>query len=224
MLQSHISSSMDKNSIENDFRSVLDQISKVLGRFEVQVKSYQSSSLKDFSKLSVEAKKIALKDAGTYLEVLMSDLDQLENNRYSEGQSLWLALRYFGLRPTSDVFEVLTNGSAIELYSSEGIQLWRNFKVMDVCSYTLEEIFCYTWQERYERDENATNKIMQVISQFSSENPCTVKCSINNTLKEKFSEQKLVVDVHHEHLSPVFNTSHKFAGFIVSSSARIVQN
>lgn len=220
----NLSSSADSSTIIENFRNVLEQTAIILNKFNVKAAPYKHSELRDYSNLTVEAKKIALKDASTYLQVLNTDLDQEENNQYSEGQSLWLALKFFGLRPTSDVFEHLTKQDAIELYSAEGIQLWRNFKFMEVCSYTLEEIFCYTWQERYERDETATQKIIEVISNFSLDNPKTVRCSIKNLLKEKFSVKKLTIDVCHEHLSPVFDYSNRPAGFISSSKVNIISN
>ncbi|MEK6774203.1 MAG: hypothetical protein AABY64_09695 [Bdellovibrionota bacterium] len=217
----------DINLIE-DFKTTLDKISSILNSLGVSATSYHTSYLKDYSKLSSHQKKSALRDSQKYLECLTaSELVEpaTDDDRDTPdlGQSLWFALRHFGLRPTSDLFELLSMNDAVEIYNAEGIQVWRNLKFMEVCSYTLEEIFCYTWQDRYTRSEAATVQIMDVISKFSTISPKSIKCGIKNLLHEKFSVKKLTIDVTHEMLSPVFNSLNAVGGFVVTSKVKILQ-
>ncbi len=94
---------------------------------------------------------------------------------------------------------------------------------MEVCSYNLEEIFCHPWEERYERDDKAIEKIGAVLQDMSTrpEVP-TVKIDVRNILVEKFSEEQLTIDVRHEYLSTLKDEGGNMAGFIALSSGKIL--
>lgn len=217
----------DQTTVEKDFREILEEISSTLFSLGVKVKPYHSPCLDHYSHLSNSQKKLSLSDSTKYLESLTASEFSKENEiteHPDRGEALWLALRFFGLRPTSDLFENLTLDDSIEVYNSAGIQIWRNLRFMEVCSYSLEEIFCYTWQERYNRSDEATNQIINLISKFSPSSPKSVHCQIKNVLYEVFSEKKLVIDVTHKLLSPVFNSANQVGGFVVASKVKIISN
>lgn len=214
----------------NNFREILIKTASLLKYLGVSVVAFHDKNLVDFSKLSVPLKKSAMQDAQNYYNLLSeTELTRNEDENLSEistpGQSVWYALQKTKMRPASDLFSLLSYDDAIEVYSSEDIQVWRNLKFWEVCSYSLEEMYCYTWQERYHRDDGAINKILTLIKNFSPTSPTSIPCNINNLLEEKFSKNKFKIDVTHEILSPLlsYNTNN-IAGFIVVSKVKLLSN
>ncbi len=210
------------------FESVLNQMAQIFLKNGRSVVTFHDKSLKVFSKLSVEMQKKVSTDARVYLETLelfekieseTKATDLAINQGYQ--MLLWAALKYFGLRPTSDLFGYLTEDKIVEVYDAQGLQIWRNFNFFSVCGYSLEEMFCYTWMERYERNDEVMLQIGALMSRLVSGDRETIHCGIHNQLRELKSSEKLIIDAHHEFISPLYNSYNAYSGFVVISSAKL---
>jgi len=84
----------------------------------------------------------------------LSAISELDS--FDHGQILWRTLRSLGYRVFSDFFAHIQRDDIIEIYDSSGFQIWRSFNFFKICSYTLEEIYCVSWLQRYHRDEEFT--------------------------------------------------------------------
>lgn len=215
-------------SLNENFKIVADHITRIINRNGKNVLAYNHSNLLIYSRLEVEQQKKVLHDAKVYLESLES-FDAVSATTHGPNISikddykisLWSALKYFGLRPMSDLFSYLTQEKIVEVYNSQGIQIWRNFNFFEVCGYSIEEMFCYTWMERYERNDEILQQIFSIMSRFLAGENATIKCDIHNQIKELISTEKLTIDAHHEYVSPFYDKENRYAGFIVVSSAKV---
>lgn len=205
-----------------EFKAAAERIAKMFAAEGVKVTPFHTPDLPHFAKLSNARKMGATTEIHAYLtslEMVRSSGGALKDDH----RALWSALKMFNVRPTSDLFDLLRKDYAIEVYNSEGIQIWRNFKFLEVCGYTLEEVFCYTWQERYKRDEIATAKILEVLGSMQAANPPkTVHAQIKNVLVETFSSDRFIIDVMHDYISPIMDMGQNFAGVIVLSEVKVL--
>lgn len=215
-------------SPSEDFKTIVDRITVLILKSGNQAVAYHSPSLLIYNSLKPEQQHKVLDDAKVYLASLETSLgadlahgDSEITIKEDYKISLWSALKYFGLRPVSDLFSYLSRNKIVEVYNAEGIQIWRNFNFFEVCGYSIEEMFCYTWLERYERNEETLKHIFAIISRFMSGENVNIKCDIYNQIKELISTQKLTINALHEYVSPFYDKSNRYAGFVVISSAYI---
>lgn len=215
-------------NLGENFKSVVDRIARIIIQNGKNVAAYHDSGLLIYRSLEVDQQKKVLLDAKIYLESLESfdpKSATLSGSNISIADdykiSLWSALKYFGLRPVSDLFGYLSHDKIVEVYNDHGIQIWRNFNFFEVCGYSIEEMFCYTWMERYERNEEILKKIFEIMTRFSQGENVTIKCDIYNQIKELISSERLTIDAYHEYVSPFYDKDNRYAGFIVVSSAHV---
>ncbi len=83
---------------------------------------------------------------------------QICRNTRAQGQDMrdtpsltWQALKELKLRPPSDLFSNIHDTSIIEVHSPDGLQIFRNFNFYRYCSYSLEELYCGSWDLLFER-------------------------------------------------------------------------
>lgn len=185
-----LSQTKSNHSNLSNSREVVRNISEVIGRFGVRVVPFRSPDLTHFRLLTEARQRLAIQQAMSYSE----SLDMVVREGWSlndEKRALWSALRFFGFRPNSDVFSFIKDGDSVELYNSEHIQLWRNLGFMKICSYSLEEMFCFPWGERYIRDEVSLNTALETIGKLlQGRTRETIHLNLRNILVETFSEEK----------------------------------
>jgi len=73
---------------------------------------------------------------------------------------LWKSFSQIGLLPNSDLFSQIHPGDYIEVYDSEGVQLFANFEFLSLISYSFEEILWWSWDQLFARDPRHTETMM----------------------------------------------------------------
>lgn len=206
-----------------DFKEVCEEIAHLLSEAGLSdIRPFAHPNMLHFSKMSVQAQKSCLTSATHYLNSLAS-IKESGWSLTDEKRSLWVALKFFGLRPTSDLLDLIEKSDAVEVYDLNGLQIWRNYRFMEVCSYTVEEIFCYPWDQRYYRDPEASAGVLKALQEFlTMPNIQTVNPRFENTLTELFSSKRYVINVRHDYLSPLHTEGGQLSGFVVISKVEVV--
>ena len=206
--------------LNSEFKRLADEIAQITNTKKLVTAAYHDPALRLFSALDEERKRASLAQINTYNNSLKSaSADGLIN----EKQSLWTVLKTLGFRPKSDIFEMVHADEAVEAYDLGGIQFWRNLKFLEVCNYTIEEMFCLPWHERYDRNLDAAKMTEDVVKRIlTGEITDTHNCDIYNVLVERHSAKKYAIDVHHKMVSPLFYEDNSVAGFIVISDVKIL--
>jgi hypothetical protein len=57
----------------------------------------------------------------------------------------------------------LNKNDIVEIYSSDGVQVFRSFNFFKLCIYPLDQILTYEWHELYRRDESITAGMMEIV-------------------------------------------------------------
>lgn len=204
----------------SEFKSAAEEIAKIITDHKVSVSAYHDSNLVLFLALDDERRRNSLTQITIYKESLQM---AAENGSMNEKQSLWTTLKHLGMRPKSDIFEVINSNEAVEAYDLSGIQFWRNLKFLEVCNYTIEEMFCLPWHERYDRDLDAAKMTEDIVIKIvTGQITETYNCDIYNVLIERHSAKKYAIDVHHKQVSPLYSADNTVAGFIVISSVKVI--
>ncbi|MEZ4815969.1 MAG: hypothetical protein R3A80_12330 [Bdellovibrionota bacterium] len=83
---------------------------------------------------------------------------------------LWRALQSLALIPLDNVFSQISDDDIIEVYSSEGIQIFRSFSFLETISYTIEDLIVFPWHDLFTRDEKITELLIdQAVRLFNRE-------------------------------------------------------
>ena len=216
-------SSLDQTNTISEFRKIAEEVAAYFQQAGVNVKAYHEASLPHFSALSQERKRSAVH----YLSLIRNIiLDQTRNgtDAGNDSMALWSALKIFELTPGKELFRFLEGDDKIEVYDLAGIQIWRNCNVMEICSYTLEEIYSFEWQERYERAEAQNHAILNAVKETLEKGiEQYVHAGISDHLViEKFSELRFQLNVRHDYFFPLFGKDGKVQAFLVTSKVKIL--
>jgi len=77
----------------------------------------------------------------------------------SDRRLTWFAISRLGMVPCSDAFEQIRDSDFVEIYNTEGIQIFRNLEFYRLISYTIAEITLHPWYRLYGRDERFADQI-----------------------------------------------------------------
>ncbi|MGZ3672368.1 MAG: hypothetical protein ACXWR4_20750, partial [Bdellovibrionota bacterium] len=206
-----------------EVREISDKICEIFARNGRTVVGYRSADLPLFQALEPEAQKNIVQKIRVYLEC-MEAVEAAGDPLYSSSKSVWHALTRLGLVPPHDLLEHLKNDALVEIYDLAGFQIWRNFKFMEFCSYTLEEVYCIEWHRRYARDPKITEECFAIIGNVVAGNTPSVHMPELPffRLEETCSEERLVYSARHELFSPMKNRDRQVEAFLVMTSATIL--
>ena len=203
------------------FRISAEEVAERMSRYGLTVRPYQNATLPHYKSLSTEQQRRSLKNLSVYLQSIK--LTEANGDRFDDsGRSLWHALSALGFVPPSDLFAKLPPGVAVEIYDTDGIQVWRNWETMRVCSYTLEEIHTMEWHRRYERDERINALCFQVISDILEGRVSEVYDPKipTHALLETCSMEGFLLDVQFEFLARLKDRQGQPAAFLLAATVK----
>lgn len=215
---------LDSSQMDSEkFRSLAEKTADFLNGLGMSVLPYRAADLPLFNSLPLEKRKHSVQ----YLESFHGVLEMMKKNGVdfkNNSKALWEGIKVMGFRPPSDLFGFLKDDHKIEVYNAEGIQIWRNLGVMSICSYTLEEMYCMDWQDRYARNESDTKQIISMVQTIlSGKVRNTIPAMIgDHTVIEKSSINQYVLKASHDYFCPLFNEYNQVRGFVVTSLVEIV--
>lgn len=122
-----------------------------------------------FLSLPLEFQKKAVLSFQFYVETIQSMLKAGEIPTNSK-KFLWRALQSLGLVPLDTLFAQISDDDIIEVYSSEGIQIFRSFSFLESISYTIEDLIVYPWHDLFIREAKITELLIdQAVRLFNRE-------------------------------------------------------
>lgn len=214
-----------KNStIENELREITSKLSDIFCSIKKHPRVYREETWARFRTYDSKTQEDCLNKANTYLEICQSTLNSgssLTNTK----QMLWYAVRRLKLLPSDDLFEVIQENDVVEIYNSNGVQLFRNHRFFDICSYDFAELFIYPWYELYKRDNSVDEQIMFFANKiFSGEHKTTIAVSNipYHKMQEIFSPEKFIMEMQEKYFSPLKPKSGSSNCTVAISNVRVV--
>lgn len=202
-----------KSSFEDYFRILADEIASTLRQEGVFVRPY-TANLTHFSALPPAQKQRVLNLLGFYRDLCIEHIE--DGYKIKDSKSFtWRALQKLGLTPTSDLFSRILDDDVIEIYSSENVQLFRNFRFFELCSYSLEELYSVAWWYLFEREETVGPKLIsEVMKIIKGEIRHGFRPDVDpHVIVESQSEEKLVIDYDVKWVAPVM-AENTIEGFV----------
>lgn len=205
------------------FRKSIEKIALIQNRYDIGIIPYIDPDLPHFQALDSVKQGDAVYYAELYLTILENS-KRSSTNFANNADALWEAIVELKLRPPSDLFHLLSDDDKIEVYNSHGVQVWRNFNVMKICSYTLEEMHCFSWDARYFRKESDTKAILASVQKVLTAKESVVfpENIANHIVSERFSQKRYVLEARHDYFCPLFTKENQVGGFIVTSKVEVL--
>ncbi len=116
----------------------------------------------DFEKMP-EAHQKSVFQILDFMEELVDVANEKKIDPVRDQQLTWYALRKLGLKIPSELFSVLESGDSVEVYTEDVVQIYRNFRFFEYCSYSIEELMTYPYYNLFERPAWLLDSIKQDI-------------------------------------------------------------
>ncbi len=208
------------------FRTLLESLANLTNKYfpAAQAIPYVDESLLIFSSLPDSQRVKILKDTKDYLQTFLT-LEIESYDLIDDRQYLWRVLKDRGMRLGSDVMDIVSEGDVIEVYGADGIHLWFNLRLMEICSHSIETVLCQPWHQRYRRSEFIQECCFKEAQRvLSSEESAVLDPQVPAHIVEEIdSTLGLRVLLEHKKLAPIFDRKRKEkVGFIVTSKAQII--
>lgn len=171
------------------------ELSGFLEEEGMAVRPFAHPTMTYFQQLSATDKELTLNSLRDYLSVcrlVRNSGQSLKNNAVF----VEIALRYFGLTPHPEFKKQLAAGQGVvEFYTLAGHQFFRTFSYFEMTSYTLEDIYCRSWNILYERPEELNRQMFEDIERFVIQaDPLAVLTVGSHVIQERLSLERLAVD------------------------------
>lgn len=189
-------------NLTDTFKDLAFRISTYAKKIGIHVVAYHDESLKFFSALPSQQKNQVihfLKDHVEIFEMVQSSGKDLKDSK----QMTWFAIKKFGLRPPSDLFEHLGDSDVIEIHNEYG-QIYRSLNYYGLCSYSIEELSCVHWSLLYKRNDELTNAIMDRLSEAAQKKATVRRPIVEHIVEESASPFKFKINYRHLFTSPLF--------------------
>jgi hypothetical protein len=197
------------------FKILLHRFSELAEQDGVKVSPNHGDQPTCFLALPPEKQTAVLENFSRYLQVCeeaASHRESLSQNR----QLLWRMFSRLGVHPTSDLMDHIDNKEVIEIYDADYVQIFRNLKFFEFCSYTLDELLCRPFWELFRRDETLTPKLLERTAKvFSGEIQGVHWWKVGlHAVDEIESPSKYRGIVEYRLISPLFDSAGKIISFV----------
>jgi hypothetical protein len=207
------------------FRDLADRICSISNDNGVKVIGYRDPQLPLFNALPVTKQVEVLSRMKIYLHSL--EVVEATDSKFENSENvLWHSLSALGLVPPSDMFRRFKSNDIIEIYDLQGIQIWRNFNFLRICSYTLEEMHSLEWHNRYTREEAKSAECLSHLENLLSGKTSDVFfCDISeHVLEETNSTERYVLQVRHDWAGRLKDRQHQIAAWFLTSQVEILDS
>ena len=179
----------------------------------------QLSTLEQFAKYPLEFQARSVEALQFYIDSLSEMKKNLESPKSSK-LFLWRALQQLKLIPPDDLLEKIGDDEIIEIYSSQGVQMFRSFSLLEVISYAIEDLVVFSWDGLFYRDPKLTESLMQQAGKlFSKQISTTQKNEIEgkHVVRETQSEEKKKFEIEFGVVAPLKTKNYSDISYFVST-------
>ena len=198
------------------------KFSYLVDRLGLQLKSDPDAILPYFRVAPLVERKKFIGKLRFYTQLIASadaeNIDIMKDKAF-----LWKSFSQIGLLPTSDLFAQIHPGDYIEVYDTDGVQLFANFEFLSLISYSFEEILWWSWDQLFQRDPQHTNAIMaNFVRCFTNAKGPFVPDVENHICWETRSENPKRAQVTMKMFAPLFARNKKPMAMLATSQIQLL--
>lgn len=142
----------------------LESFSVRLKRYGYDVLPYTPASLARLSQVPAQKKtqiRLFFEAWYSWIEPEANSPDVIPVDIEQERLFLKRALSHYGAWIHDDFWKTIEHGQLIELYGSDMIQLYRNLRFFDFCSYSLLDVSVFEWYYLWDRPKTVLNEMFR---------------------------------------------------------------
>ena len=199
------------------FVKLAEKLKSLLEKVQIDTKTTQNN----FSHFRILDDKTQIRineQFETYVNTLASVMSEpeIEKDIDLEKKLVWRFLSYLKLSASNDLYAKLSADDFVEIYNTNGVQIYRSFNFFSVCSYTIEETICLPWFQLYQRRTDITKAYLEIMSQLNTpeyQKTCVQVQIPQHELVEIFSAKQYTVTIEPNFVTSLMRIgSHELAG------------
>lgn len=201
--------------MKNEFIDLSVKLQKVLGKEGLFVIPFEEPGLPFFSSLTGEQKLVILEQMQTLLEIAQ-DLQAHGLEVTEPGNLIRTFFKKFNLHAPSRVVDSITKYDIVDVWNLDSRLIIASFNFFDICTYSLEELFCRPWAELFSRDNDIHIQIYQLCrSLLNGEitQPVDTTYIPQHKVRETYAPEKHYAVLQPRIFSPVY-AGDKLFGFM----------
>lgn len=202
-------------------RSALYQYKNYLRMFRIHPKPPPPFFEKTFLAGSDEQQKIFIARFELHNELFASCI-QPGKSMPDDKMFIWSLFKKLDLRPPSNLMDKIEIEDYIEIRDKNGVQIFGNFEFLTLLSYSVEEVFWYSWEDLFARDEIVTQKIVAAFVKSVSSASGPFDPEVPEHVGFEKSAEKRKYSVKMKMFSPVFSKSHQPDYMLATSKIQIL--
>jgi hypothetical protein len=208
---------------DSSLYSELSSLALRISRLGPKVEAASEASLRDFSRLSKVDQDQVMKKLANLDEVLLCYGEAAKDAPSSTRRVSKRAIEKYRLRIRDNDLELIDEEDVVEMYSVEGLQMFRNLEFLQHCRYSLLEVMMYEWFTLYERASFVEKDLYQwqhnVLTQKKAL-PCLFG---ENFMRERLLEEKRLYSIQFKYLIPVFGADNQdVQGLVLTSKGKLI--
>ncbi len=170
--------------------------------------SFRDSNLQHFSQLSSDSKIAINQQLHTLVSICAGLQEQGEKIR-SVKSLIWAFLKHFQCVGPSDLLTHIHEGDFVDAYGFNHRMLFAGLTFFEVFNYSLEEFFCCSWFDLFERkDQTVQQQLLDLSHEMvigKHQNIISTKYIPHHLCQEKASKEKMMVRVEPQFFAPLFH-------------------
>lgn len=147
--------------MNDEFISLSLRLQKMLAKEEFYFTTFESKALPYFSNLT-SAQQIQIVNQLKTLIELGEELQQQGKKLSNSADLIQTFFRKFKLYTPSWVIDSITNKDIVDVYNLESRLIVASLNLFEICSYSMEELFCRPWAELFAREGETHVQIYQL--------------------------------------------------------------
>jgi len=203
-------------------RILLANLAKIGAARGIELRSPTDRVFTDFLNLQYACQAKALTNLELTCEInkAIDPTNDLEITPALELKLLQGALTKFGLEPKDKtIFEKIGDHDTVEIYSGEGVQIYRSWSFFKYCSYSLAELLIYDWNTLYERPASIINSLFQLAPLLFTPEATTMPYGLPDyVLIERYMDRNRVFNVKMKLASPLIDKQSGVTSAFISTS------
>ena len=201
------------------FLRLANEFAAIWASVGLNLKPTRSGEPTEFNRASEATKRVAT----GYLEFNLAALREM----IASGESLkdtktylWRAIRKLNVVPPSDCMTYINDTDIVEIYFIDDIQIFRNFRFLELTSFTIDEMLCRPWYRNTGRPWTAHLAVFRMafrikIGQIRKPTLWNIP---EHELYEKDTEGCIRFRMQLKHVIPLFQQSSVIAVISTNSS------
>jgi len=187
-----------------------------------RVVTHTDRALSRFRSMPSEEQFKILSGFRSYSQLVMAVVSQDPECLRDETKLLRGVFKYLKLMVSEEFFATVDKDTIVEVYDTNYVQVYRSLGFMDVCSYSLLDLLTHAFFELYERSTSVNEYIISsvdVLMKRGTQAGVSLADIPKHLMRERFSEQQGVFQIHFDFMYPVYRWPNEFHGVIATQRA-----